>query len=84
MLKPSVTPMGSHEFRTNGSSPGANWPSTTASVMLISIIAMREMAIGTDRRNKSIMSTSRTQAGQFMLRIGIPSARRHTPGCVSC
>ena len=75
MAKPSDTPIGSHEFRTNGSCPGANWPRTTASVMLISIIAIRETAIGTDKRSKSTISTGRTHAGQFILRIGIPSAR---------
>jgi hypothetical protein len=52
--------------------------------MLISIIAIREMAMGTDSRSKSIMSTGLIQAGQLMLRIGMPSARLFQPGRALC
>ena len=68
MVSPSETPMGSQEFRTKGSSPGAFWPSTITSVRPISIIAARETAIGPDSRNRSAMSDGRAQAGQTRLR----------------
>ena len=64
MPKPNSTPIGSQPFSTNGNSPGAYRPSSTASVSDISMKDAREIATGTASRVRSSMSLGRAQAGK--------------------